>query len=329
MLVDDKVYVPSESLSPAQQVRLRSALDSTNVAGGVMMLPFAPVIASRSTTVPTLLAVTTQSSDSPPQGGLFGNSFNLSDSINLAVSTERQRNRVLEQITLIWQAALQSNVTNIQISTLRDVSGFPNPETVDGRPIRTVTYLLQGTGSGAPVDLNLAVKRFRQLLSGAGIPAVLAANPEMTTAIPTTTSRNAPPFVVLFDKTLINATTLASNSSPVYVQSSTAFPTAPSSGGIIIAQILPVQSDSSTTSSITSTNGSTGKSTPLLLLTPPIVVGPGPFVINDTIVVTADTRRSRDRVLEEQIRPVWQTVLGKNKIPGQYQSILFRYNFRR
>ncbi|OQV25873.1 hypothetical protein BV898_00022 [Hypsibius exemplaris] len=301
ILVDDKVYVPSSSLSPAQLVRLRSALDSgssNNGSGGGPVVPVVvPIGNGPSSSTPAPLATPAPSAVVIPllQQSSIDN-FNLSDTINLAVGTQRQRNQALEQIAGIWQTALQPNVSNIHISTLQDNSGFPNPQTPDGRPIRTVTYLLQGTSS-APVDLNLALQRFRQLLPTAGIASVMAANPDMTTSAPSVT---VPPYVVVFGKTQLNDTTAAA-----------VIPTTPSTTtrdqGVVMVPVIVIPASTTTTAP-----------GPILLSTPPILVGPGPFVINDTIVVTADTRRARDRVMEEQIRPVWQNVFGGNVSSFQF-----------
>lgn len=55
----------------------------------------------------------------------------------------------------------------------------------------------------------------------------------------------------------------------------------------------------------------------------PVVAGPelvtGPFTINDNIVVTADTRRQRDRVFEDQLKPVWTNVLGESACSNMLQ----------
>ena len=201
-------------------------------------------------------------------------------------------------------------MTNIHVSSTRDVPGFPNPQTADGRPIRTVTYLLKGTANG-PVDTALAAARFRQALPG--IAAVSAANPDMTTLSP---SQTVPPYVAIFGKTQLNDT----NAGLVTASAaSTATTTAAPTTAVLFVPIVAVASVATTvapaaaatvTASSATTTTASVPSGLLLLANAPVMVGPGAFTINDTLVLTADTRRARDRIMDDQIKPVWQTVLG-------------------
>lgn len=90
----------------------------------------------------------------------------------------------MQQIRNIWAEALAPNVTNLNISKLDDVLA---PSTADGRPVRRVTYLLQGT-TNSPVDISVGLVRFHQLLAAANIPQIMSANPDLTaqgsTAVP-------------------------------------------------------------------------------------------------------------------------------------------------
>ena len=97
ILVDDKVYVPSSTLSPGQLARLRSVLENNPAAApssGVVVVPVTPagrpVIAS-TTAAPTTVgavAVTPASADVVVLAPLVAaqtDNYNFSDTINLAV----------------------------------------------------------------------------------------------------------------------------------------------------------------------------------------------------------------------------------------------------
>ena len=135
--------------------------------------------------------------------------------------------------------------------------------------------------------MNVALRRFRQALSSANIAPIVAANPDINAVAASATMA---PYVVIFGTTPLDGS-------------------APATGVLVVAETSS-RVPTVLATAPTSRDNVANAALLLPLVLAPFFVGPGPVVINDTIILLADTRRARDRVMEEQVKPAWQAALG-------------------
>ncbi|XP_055332569.1 uncharacterized protein LOC129584436 isoform X2 [Paramacrobiotus metropolitanus] len=310
ILVNDKVYTPTSPLSQSQLIKLRNTMDATSGTGaGGAVVVIAPPAGSNITIAVTQAPTTTTTTPAVPAtlpgGAAAPPPLNFTHSLNMVVGTERQKAKVLDAVKNVWSMALGPNVTNVRLIPVSDQPGFPDPYTADGLPIRTVVYLVQWTPVGT-YNIQNAVSLFNQLLPAANIREIQLANPGGSTPAPPSA------FVVDFGKSPVNQSVAVV---PIIV------PPAPAAQNQSVGPqaVVPIlgRSPGPNLNATTTTAASVGPAAPILIIpaastattAAPNVIK-GPFVIHDTLAITADTKRQRDRILEDQVKPQWVQALG-------------------
>lgn len=89
----------------------------------------------------------------------------------------------------------------------------------------------------APVDLNVALQRFRLALSNANIAPIVAANPDINAV---GASATMTPYVVIFGRTPLDGTTTGVAAGQVPQSATTVVTTTQSSAGNAAVLLLPL-----------------------------------------------------------------------------------------